>query len=77
MRVSYMTTSAFVNYRINYTCICEVQVRVMKGKGGGENKGYAFVMFRTKELASKAMEKLNNAEFKVCCRALLPLLFYC
>lgn len=37
----------------------------MKGKEPGENKGYAFVMFKTKELASKAMEKLNNTELKV------------
>jgi len=37
----------------------------MKAKEPGENKGYAFVMFRTKELASKAMEKLNNTELQV------------
>lgn len=43
----------------------------MKGKEPGENKGYAFVMFRTKELASKAMEKLNNTELKVTCNCFL------
>lgn len=37
----------------------------MKGKEPGENKGYAFVTFKTKELASKAMEKLNNTVLKV------------
>lgn len=37
----------------------------MKGKDSGEAKGYAFVTFRTKELASEAMEKLNNSELKV------------
>lgn len=37
----------------------------MKGKDSSESKGYAFVSFRTKELASKAIEELNNTEFKV------------
>ncbi|GLT40656.1 hypothetical protein SLA2020_147710 [Shorea laevis] len=40
------------------------EVRIMKGKDSGEAKGYAFVTFRTKELASEAMEKLNNSELK-------------
>ncbi|XP_068654877.1 heterogeneous nuclear ribonucleoprotein Q-like [Aristolochia californica] len=40
------------------------EVRIMKGKDSSENKGYAFVTFRTKELASKAIEDLNNTEFK-------------
>lgn len=38
----------------------------MKGKDSTENKGYAFVTFRTKELASKAIKELNNKELKVC-----------
>ena len=38
---------------------------MMKGKTFGDTKGYAFVTFRSKELASKAMEELNNTEFKV------------
>lgn len=38
----------------------------MKGKDSNENKGYAFVTFRTKELASKAIKELNNKELKVC-----------
>lgn len=37
----------------------------MKGKETSEAKGYAFVTFMTKELASKAIEELNNSEFKV------------
>ncbi|KAG1367562.1 heterogeneous nuclear ribonucleoprotein Q [Cocos nucifera] len=40
------------------------EVRVMKGKDSSENKGYAFVTFRTKEFATKAIEDLNNIEFK-------------
>ncbi|URD89012.1 RNA recognition motif family protein [Musa troglodytarum] len=40
------------------------EVRVMKAKDSTENKGYAFVTFKTKELASKAIEELNNTEFK-------------
>ncbi|CAI0391731.1 unnamed protein product [Linum tenue] len=40
------------------------EVRIMKGKESGEGKGYAFVTFRTKELANKAMKDLNNSEFK-------------
>lgn len=37
----------------------------MKGKDSSENKGFAFVTFRSVELASKAIDELNNAEFKV------------
>ncbi|XP_059627639.1 heterogeneous nuclear ribonucleoprotein Q-like [Cornus florida] len=40
------------------------EVRIMKGKDSSENKGFAFVTFRTVELASKAIEELNNTEFK-------------
>ncbi|KAK8513341.1 hypothetical protein V6N13_002090 [Hibiscus sabdariffa] len=40
------------------------EVRIMKGKDSSENKGFAFVTFRSVELASKAIEELNNAEFK-------------
>ncbi|KAJ7981174.1 Heterogeneous nuclear ribonucleoprotein like [Quillaja saponaria] len=39
-------------------------VRVMKGKDSGENKGFAFVTFRSVDLASKAIDELNNTEFK-------------
>ena len=37
----------------------------MKGKDSSENKGFAFVTFRSVELASKAIDELNSAEFKV------------
>ncbi|KAJ6303812.1 hypothetical protein OIU77_017649 [Salix suchowensis] len=40
------------------------EVRIMKGKDLSESRGYAFVSFRRKELASKAIEELNNTEFK-------------
>ncbi|KAJ6316388.1 hypothetical protein OIU78_019640 [Salix suchowensis] len=43
------------------------EVRIMKGKDLSESRGYAFVSFRRKELASKAIEELNNTEFKVSC----------
>lgn len=36
----------------------------MKGKDSRENKGYAFITFRNKELASKAIKDLNNKELK-------------
>ncbi|KAL0309515.1 UNVERIFIED_CONTAM: Heterogeneous nuclear ribonucleoprotein Q [Sesamum radiatum] len=42
----------------------EDEVRIMKGKDSNENKGYAFVTFRNKELASKAIKELNNTELK-------------
>ncbi|XP_022752551.1 heterogeneous nuclear ribonucleoprotein Q-like [Durio zibethinus] len=40
------------------------EVRIMKGKDSSENKGFAFVTFRNIELAFKAIDGLNNAEFK-------------
>ncbi|XP_039041314.1 heterogeneous nuclear ribonucleoprotein Q-like [Hibiscus syriacus] len=40
------------------------EVRIMKGKDSCENKGFAFVTFRSVQLASKAIDELNNAEFK-------------
>ncbi|QCD82908.1 heterogeneous nuclear ribonucleoprotein R [Vigna unguiculata] len=40
------------------------EVRVMKGKHSCENKGFGFVRFRSVDLASKAIEELNNTEFK-------------
>ncbi|XP_022851393.1 heterogeneous nuclear ribonucleoprotein Q-like isoform X2 [Olea europaea var. sylvestris] len=48
-------------------CFCvsigeAVEVRIMKGKDSGENKGFAFVTFKDVELASEAIEKLNKAE---------------
>jgi len=35
-------------------------------RGKGDNKLYAFVNFRDKELALKAIQKLNNKDLKVC-----------
>lgn len=37
----------------------------MKGKDSREAKGYAFVTFRNKEFASKAIEELNDSKLKV------------
>ena len=37
----------------------------MKDRDTGENKGYAFVAFKTKEVAQKAIEEIHNKEFKV------------
>ncbi|KAL8166986.1 hypothetical protein V2J09_008485 [Rumex salicifolius] len=42
--------------------ICEI--KLMKNKDTGENKGYAFVAFQTKEIAQKAIEEMKNKEFK-------------
>ncbi|KAL6145569.1 hypothetical protein ACLB2K_056255 [Fragaria x ananassa] len=40
------------------------EVRIMKGKDSGEAKGYAFITFKNKELASKAIEELNYSQLK-------------
>ncbi|CAA7405362.1 unnamed protein product [Spirodela intermedia] len=50
-------------------CFCEAigevfEVRIMKGKDSAENRGYAFITYRNKELASKAIKDLNGTEFK-------------
>lgn len=37
---------------------------MMRGKD--DSRGYAFVNFRTKGLALKAVKELNNAKLKVC-----------
>ena len=37
----------------------------MRSKESNENKGFAFVTYRSVELASKAIDELNNTEFKV------------
>uniref|UniRef100_A0A803NTT2 RRM domain-containing protein n=1 Tax=Cannabis sativa TaxID=3483 RepID=A0A803NTT2_CANSA len=41
-----------------------VEVRLMKDRETGENKGYAFVAFKTKEVAQQAIEELHSKEFK-------------
>ncbi|OVA14772.1 RNA recognition motif domain [Macleaya cordata] len=40
------------------------EVRLMKDKDTGESKGYAFITFKTKELAQEAIEEFHNKEFK-------------
>ncbi|KAL3743917.1 hypothetical protein ACJRO7_019079 [Eucalyptus globulus] len=40
------------------------EIRLMKDKGTGESKGYAFVAYRTREMAQKAIEELHSKEFK-------------
>ncbi|KDP34291.1 hypothetical protein JCGZ_12820 [Jatropha curcas] len=40
------------------------EVRIMKGKDSNENKGFAFVTYRSVDLASKAIDELNNTDFK-------------
>lgn len=37
----------------------------MKNRDSGESKGYAFISFKTKEIAQKAIEELHSKEFKV------------
>lgn len=37
----------------------------MKDKESGGNKGYAFVAFKSKEIAQKAIEELHSKELKV------------
>ncbi|XP_027108575.1 heterogeneous nuclear ribonucleoprotein Q isoform X4 [Coffea arabica] len=40
------------------------EIRVMKNRDTGESKGFAFVAFKTKDVAQKAIEVLHNKEFK-------------
>ncbi|KAG7560616.1 RNA-binding domain superfamily [Arabidopsis thaliana x Arabidopsis arenosa] len=40
------------------------EVRIMREKESGDGKGYAFVTFRNKDLASKAIDTLNSTEFR-------------
>ncbi|XP_056862007.1 heterogeneous nuclear ribonucleoprotein Q [Raphanus sativus] len=40
------------------------EVRLMKDRDSGENKGYAFVGFKTKDVAQKAIEELHSKQFK-------------
>lgn len=37
----------------------------MRSKDSNENKGFSFVTYKSVELASKAIDELNNTEFKV------------
>jgi len=36
----------------------------MKDRDSGDSKGYAFVAFKTKDVAQKAIEELHSKEFK-------------
>ncbi|KAF3548002.1 hypothetical protein DY000_02003384 [Brassica cretica] len=49
------------------------EVRLMKDRDSGESKGYAFVGFKTKDVAQKAIEKLHSKEFKASSTASLSL----
>uniref|UniRef100_A0A5B6ZD47 RRM domain-containing protein n=1 Tax=Davidia involucrata TaxID=16924 RepID=A0A5B6ZD47_DAVIN len=40
------------------------EIRLMKNRDTGENKGFAFIAFKTKEAAQQAIEELHNKEFK-------------
>ncbi|GLU00878.1 hypothetical protein SLE2022_182150 [Rubroshorea leprosula] len=40
------------------------EIRLIKDRDSGESKGYAFVAFKSKEAAEKAIEELHNQEFK-------------
>ncbi|KAJ4787419.1 RNA-binding protein 47 [Rhynchospora pubera] len=41
-----------------------VEVRMVRENNSSENKGYAFISFRTMDMASKAIKELHNSEFK-------------
>ncbi|XXG68074.1 hypothetical protein AAC387_Pa06g1251 [Persea americana] len=40
------------------------EIRLVKDKDTGENKGYAFITFKMKESAQQAIEDIGNKEFK-------------
>ncbi|XP_022873955.1 heterogeneous nuclear ribonucleoprotein Q-like isoform X1 [Olea europaea var. sylvestris] len=40
------------------------EIRVMKNRDTGESRGFAFVAFRTNDVAQKAIEELHSKEFK-------------
>ncbi|GAA0163511.1 hypothetical protein LIER_19356 [Lithospermum erythrorhizon] len=51
------------------TDLCEkfgdiFEIKIMKNKDTGESKGFAFVAFKTKDVAQKAIEELHNTDFK-------------
>lgn len=41
------------------------QIKLIKDRDTGDSKGYAFVAFKTKEEAQKAIDDIHNKEFKV------------
>ncbi|CAN8308818.1 unnamed protein product [Cochlearia groenlandica] len=40
------------------------EVRLVKDRDSGDSKGFAFVAFKNKDIAQKAIEELHNKEFK-------------
>ncbi|KAJ6879681.1 hypothetical protein NC652_033089 [Populus alba x Populus x berolinensis] len=40
------------------------EIRLMKDKDSGESKGFAFVAFKSKEVARKAIEELHSKDYK-------------
>lgn len=41
-----------------------VEIKLIKDRETGESKGYAFVGYKTKEVAQKAIDDIHNKEFK-------------
>ncbi|CAN1309484.1 Heterogeneous nuclear ribonucleoprotein Q [Linum perenne] len=41
-----------------------LQIRLVKDKDTGESKGFAFVSFKSKEVAQKAIDELHNKQFR-------------
>ncbi|XP_045794862.1 heterogeneous nuclear ribonucleoprotein Q [Trifolium pratense] len=41
-----------------------VEIKLIKDRETGESKGYAFVAFKTKDVAQKAIDDIHNKEFK-------------
>ena len=55
---SILEVSSFGNTNV-------LQIRIIKDRDSGESKGYAFISFKTKEAAQKAIEELHGKEVKV------------
>jgi heterogeneous nuclear ribonucleoprotein R len=54
---------------VDLTDLCEpfgeiYEIKLVKNKDTGESKGFAFVGFKSKDVAQKAVEELHNKEFK-------------
>ncbi|KAJ4953153.1 hypothetical protein NE237_029985 [Protea cynaroides] len=54
---------------VDFRDLCEpigdiAEIRLMKDKDRGESKGYAFVTYKSKDLAQKAIEEIHNKEYK-------------
>lgn len=63
---------------VRFLFVVSFQVRLMKDRDTGENKGYAFVAFKTKEVAQKAIEEIHSREFKVLrCSIKVSLSIFC